>query len=203
MNDVFEYLFPSMMLMWICFIANGTFADIFEEYKARTIHRVLTSGITLGEILASKILRCLAICWICELILILLTRVVFDVGWKNPLMLFVILTSFNTCLIGFLSLIYGYARSTETANSMIIFLLLISGFLGGAFMPFSELPRALKTVGQWSMIRLGHYGIESLIRTRPLWETVRPSLILIGAGLVLMGLGVRVMRQRFESGNVT
>lgn len=74
--------------------------------------------------------------------------------------------------------------------------------LGGTFVRFQDLPQALQTVGQWTMIRLGGYGIESLFQSRPLWETFRPSLILGGMGLLLMGLGVRVIRKRFESGNV-
>ncbi len=202
MKDVFEYVFPGLMLMWVCFIGNGTFADIFEEYKARTIARLITSGVTLAEVLASKVLRCLAICWICELILILFSGLVFDVGWKNPLVLFGLLTSFNVCLIGILTLVYGYARSTELANGMIVFVLLISVFLGGSFMPFRELPGTLQTVGQWTMIRLGNYGIESLLQARPLWEVLRPSLLLTSGGLILMGMGLRVMHKRFESGNV-
>ena len=60
----------------------------------------------------------------------------------------------------------------------------------------------LQTVGQWTMIRMGSYGIESLFQSRPLWEVWRPSLILSAMGLLLLGLGIRVIRKRFESGNV-
>jgi ABC-2 type transport system permease protein len=201
-NDVFEYIFPGLMLLWICFIANGSFVDIFEEYKAQTMARLITSGVTIGDILVSKILRCLAICWICQLLLILFTGVVFDVGWRNPLLLLVLLTSFNVCLIGILALVYGYARSSDMANSIMVFVILISAFLGGSFIPFKELPQALQNIGQWTMLRMGSYGIESIFQARSLWEVVRPSLFLTGAGLILMTLGVRVMRRRFETGNV-
>ena len=202
MNDVFEYVFPGLMLLWICFIANGMFVDVFEEYKAGTIARLITSGVTMRAVLASKILRCLAICWICQVLMIVFTLLVFDVGWKDPLMLFVLLTSFDVCLTGVLALVYGYARSTELANGIIVFMIMISGFLGGSFMPFRELPRIMQNIGQWTMIRMGIYGIESIFQTRPLWEVVRPSLLLTGAGVILMSMGVRVMRKRFESGNV-
>ncbi len=203
MKEIFEYVFPGLMLMWVCFIANGVFADVFEEYKANTISRLISSGITLWEILLSKILRCIVVCWICEILLILFTWIVFDVGWENPVMLFVILTSFNLFLTGFLALVYGYSRSTELAYAIIVFFLLISAVLGGSFMPFNELPRALQTVGRWSMIRMGNYGIESIFQSRAAWEVLRPSLFLAAVGALLAGLGTMVMRKRFESGRVS
>jgi ABC-type multidrug transport system permease subunit len=106
------------------------------------------------------------------------------------------------CLIGILALVYGHAKSSEMANSIIVFVILISAFLGGSFMPFKELPQTLQNIGQWTMIRMGSYGIESIFQARPLWEVIRPSLFMTCAGVILIGLGVRIMRRRFETGNV-
>jgi len=202
MKDLFEFLFPGLMLMWVGFIAMSVFADIFEEYKANTISRLISSGVTLWEILLSKILRCMVVCWICEFLLILFTWIVFDVGWKNPIMLFVILTSFNLFLLGFLAFVYGYSRSTELANAIIWFFLMASSLLGGSLVPFRELPKALQTIGRWTMIRLANYGIESIFQSRGPWEVLRSSLLLTAAGVALISLGTLVMRKRFESGNV-
>ncbi len=202
MKELFEFLFPGLMLMWVGFIANGVFKDIFEEYRANTISRLISSGVTLWEILLSKILRCLVICWICELFLILFTWIVFDVGWKNPIMLFIILTSFNLFLTGFLAFVYGYARSTDLANGIVLFFLMTSAVLGGSLVPFRDLPKALQTIGQWTMIRMGNYGIESIFNSRGTWEVLRPGLFLIVLGTLLIGLGTIVMRKRFESGKV-
>ena len=186
MKEVFEYIFPGLMLMWVCFIANGIFADIFQEYKAHTISRLISSGATLWEILLSKVIRCIVVCWICELLLILFTLIVFDVGWKNPIMLFIILTSFNLFLMGLLSLVYGYSRSIDLAYGIITVVLLTSSVLGGSFMPFRELPQTLQKIGRWTMIRMGNYGIESIFENRGAWEVLRPSLILILVGLFWM-----------------
>ncbi len=201
MKDVFEQLFPGMMLMWVCFIANGVFVDIFEEYKAHTVARLLASGVSLWEILVSKVLRCLIVCWVCEGTLILFTGVVFGVGWTNPAMLWVVLTAFNLFLLGFLSLVYGAARTTDSANAIVVFFLLMSAALGGSFMPFSELPSALQAIGQWSMIRLACVSVENLLQGKSAWAGLRPSLLLCAGGLILLGLGTGVLRRRFESGN--
>lgn len=202
MTDVFEFVFPGLMLMWVCFISQGVYADIFVEFKANTLSRVLASGVSLRQFLLSKMLRCLVVCWICELLLILFTGLVFGVGWRNPPMLFVVLTSFNLLLIGLLSLIYAYVRSAEAANAIVVFLFMMAAVLGGSFVPFSELPAALQRVGEWTMIRLANTGIENLMQSRPLWDSLRPSLILAVAGTVLAGIGNRVLRKRIETGGL-
>jgi len=202
MKEIFQFVFPGLMLMWVCFIANGVFADIFVEYKAHTISRLISSGVTLWELLLSKMLRCLIVCWICELLLILFTGIVFGVAWRNPLMLFVILTACNVFLLGLLSLVYGYSRSTEMANAITVFVFLLASVLGGTFMPFNELPQMLQAVGRWTMIRMANYGIESLFQSRPIWESLRPSIILAVVGPLLAAAGTTVLRKRFESGSI-
>ena len=202
MKETFEFVFPGLMLMWVCFIANGVFMDIFKEYKTNTMSRLIASGVGLGDILISKVLRCLVICWICELLLILFTGIVFHLGWKNPLGLLTILTSFNLFLLGLLALIYGYAKSQELAHGIVILVFLTSSMVGGSFIPFEQLPRTLQRIGTWTMIRMGNYGIESTFQARGPWEIVRPSLYLTGLGLVFIALGIRVLRKRFETGQV-
>lgn len=203
MKDLFEQLFPGLMLMWVCFIANGIFSDIFTEYRDNTIARLVTSGVTVRQILLSKILRGLVICWICELLLIIFTGIVFEVNWwSRPLMLFVLLTSFNLFLLGLLALVNGYAKTNELANSILVFIFLISAVVGGIFIPFSQLPAVLQHICEWTMIRLGNYGIESLFQSRPLWECLRPSIYLSAAGIILMWLGVRVLHRRIVAGGI-
>jgi ABC-type multidrug transport system permease subunit len=202
MKEIFEVVFPGLMLMWVCFIANGVFMDIFGEYKTNTMSRLIASGVSLGDILLSKVLRCLVICWICEGLLILFTGIVFDVGWKNPVGLLTILTSFNLFVLGLLALIYGYAKSQELAHGIVILVFLTSSMLGGAFIPFSQLPRTLQHIGYWTMIQMGQYGIESTFKTRGPWEIVRPSLYLTCIGLVFIVFGVHVLRKRFQTGQV-
>ena len=56
---------------------------------------------TVRQILLSKLLRGMVICWICELLMIVFTGIVFQVKWwNNPLMLLAVLTSFNLFLMG-------------------------------------------------------------------------------------------------------
>jgi ABC-type multidrug transport system permease subunit len=202
MTEIFEYVFPGLMLMWGCFIANGVFVDIFDEYRANTMARLLGSGVGVWEVMLSKIIRCVAVCWICELLLIVFTWMVFDVGWRDPVMLFVVLTTFNLLLTGFLALVYGYARSVDLANAIIVLFLMLSSVLGGSLVPFRELPRALQTLGRWSIIRMANSGIESIFGSKGAWEALRPSLMMAAAGIVLTALGLAVMRRRFELGQV-
>jgi len=203
MNELFQFLFPGLMLMWICFIANGVFGDIFMEYKSNTFSRLVSNGVTLGEFLLSKILRCLMICWICEWLLILFTGMVFQVNWwNNPLLLAVVLTSYNLFIIGLLAAVYGSAKTSDSAYAILSFIFLISSLIGGSFVPFEQLPKVIQQAGRWTMIRLGNAGIQSLFESRAPWDAVRPSLLLSGSGLGLMGIGMLGLRRRLKTGRV-
>lgn len=200
MKEIFEFIFPGLMLMWVSFIGNAVFSDILEEHRSHTIARMVTSGVSAGTIVVAKYIRCLVTCWICELLLIVFTGLVFDVQWKSPLHLFIILTSFNLFLVGFLALVYGHARTADLANGIIVLVLMMCALIGGAFMPFRELPDGLQQIGRWTMIRIGYVGIETTIQSGPAWDVLRPSLQLAIPGLALAGMGAWGLRRRFESG---
>jgi len=203
MSEVFEFIFPGLMLMFICFIANAVFSDIFPEYKSNTIARLVSSGVTVRQILVSKLLRGMVICWICELLMIVFTGIVFQVNWwNNPLMLLVLLTSFNLFLMGLLAIVYGYARTSDTAGAILTTVFLISTVVAGVFISFNQLPLMVQKIGQWSMIRQGFIGLESIIHARDVWESVRPSLFLSVAGTILMWAGIQVLDKRLRTGRV-
>ena len=203
MNEVFEYIFPGLMLMFICFIANTVFSDLFPEYKSNTIARLVSSGVTVRQILVSKLLRGMMICWICELLMIVFTGIVFQVAWwNNPLMLLVVLTSFNLFLMGLLAIVYGYARTSDTAGAILTTVFLISTVVAGVFISFNSLPPMIQKIGQWSMIRQGFIGLEIIIQSGDVWEAVHPSLFLSVAGIILMLAGIQVLDKRLRTGRV-
>ena len=38
MNEVFEYIFPGLMLMFICFIATAVFSDLSRNTNPTQLH---------------------------------------------------------------------------------------------------------------------------------------------------------------------
>lgn len=203
MSDIFTMIFPGMMLMWVSIIAQTTISDIFLETKKQTLSRMLASNVTLRQIIVSKLLRCFLLSLICEVILIGLTWLLFGVNWKNPFLLAVVLFSFNISLTGLLAVIYGYSKTTDMANAITVFFIMVSSVLGGSFMPFDQLPAILQSIGNLTIIRQGIYGIESIFRSRPLWEVFRPSIYLVLFGGLGVWIGTMILSKRIQSGKTS
>ena len=200
MTEIFEHVFPGMMLMWIMFIAQNTMADIYVEHDKKTLHRLLVSTPTLSQVLLSKMIRCFLICLLSEIILILITSLFFGVSWGNPLKLGFILITTNISITGLLALIYALSKTKQAADAVTVVVVLSTSLVSGSMIPYEELPPFLKTFSQFTLNRWGIMGIQSVMQAKPFFEQLKPAIILTIAGLIMTFAGTIFMKRRLEAG---
>jgi len=199
-KDIFIYMFPGMMLMWVLFIAQNGMADIYGEQDKKTLQRMQTSPATVNQIVISKILRCFLLCYIAEGLLILFTTFVFGMSWGNLLLQILVMGAVNLAFTGLLSLIYSLAKKKTQADAISVVVILFTSMLGGGMVPFEQMPAFMKAIGQWSINRMGVQGIQAVIRSEPLTKIVFPFLYTAAFGLISVMAGMIWFKRRLEKG---
>lgn len=201
MNEtVFRYLFPGMMFMWVFFIAQSAMDDINHERSRKTLMRLVATPVTINQIILSKILRCFLLCYIVETILIGFTMVTFGIHWGNLGWQFLVNGACNLAITGVLALIYGLATSKNLADGMIVIFILFSSFLGGAFIPYNEMPPFLREIGEWTIPRWSIVGMQAVMESKPLSEFWLALMKLLGIGIVTTLGGGLILKRRLERG---
>ncbi|MEW6236506.1 MAG: ABC transporter permease [Candidatus Omnitrophota bacterium] len=199
-ENIFVYMFPGMMLMWVLFIAQNAMADIYGEQEKKTLQRMQTSPTTVNQIVISKILRCFLLCYISEGLLILFTTFVFGMSWGNLFFQILVMGAVNLAITGLLSLVYSLAKRKTQADAISLVVILFSSMLGGGMVPFEEMPVFMKAIGQWTINRMGAQGIQAIIRSEPLTKIVFPFLYSTVFGLISVMAGMHWFKRRLERG---
>ncbi len=202
MGEIFQYIFPPMMLFWIFFIAQGAMVDIYTESEKKTLQRLFVTTATMNQILIAKILRCFLLCFIAEGLLVLITRILFGMEWGNILLLIAVFFCINLNITGMLVCIHALAKTRQLSETITIILLLSLAFFGGGMVPFDELPNFMKSIGEFTPIRWGVLGINGVMHTQSLSNYIRPCLALLIGGMIMGAVGSTILKRRIESGGL-
>ncbi len=202
-EEIFSYMFPGLMLMWVFFIAQNTLADLYEERDNKTMMRLMSTAASVNQIVLGKIIRCFLICFIVEILLVLVTIMLFGIKWGNPFWLTVVGFTMNMSITGTLALVYGLMKSKDGSNAVIVIVVLFTGFISGSFFPFENMPKFMQNIGEWVFNRWGIVGMRGVMSGNSLDKIIPSILKLFAYGMVTTFLGSWFLKRRMESGDAS
>jgi ABC-type multidrug transport system permease subunit len=185
----FERMFPGLLMMALCFMAEGLSSDIWQERERGTLARALAtpgrgSALVFGKVLAGGVLMIfvsatagIVVGLACDLDPVAVVLVVALFPFAGM--------SFQ---IAFLAL-HVHARTQRAGNvlgSLILFPLLMAG---GSFFPFDAMPDWLATIGRatpngWVLSNLTDVALFGA----PPAILLLPAAVLLGVGACFGGL---------------
>lgn len=200
MSEVFLYMFPGMIYMWLFFIAQNPLVEIVQEGTDGTLGRILSTPAQLSEYLAAKMVRGFLLCMIAQVLLLGVTWVFFSIDWGHPGGVLLACACGNVAVIGLLSVVYALAKTQEQANALSAILILTSGLLGGSMFPYEGMPAALKAVSTFTPNRWSVIAFRTVIEDGAMQTYLQAIGILLMLGLVSAAIGFWFFRRRLSEG---
>jgi ABC-type multidrug transport system permease subunit len=183
-KHVFVYMFPGIMFFWVFFIGQIPMQEILDERDAHTLQRLLAAPVSLLQFLLSKMLRCFLLCGLIQMLLLAASALLAGVWWGNPLLLLAVVPACAFAVTGLLAVISALTKTKEQAYSLSSGIAVFCALLGGSFSSFEALPGLLKVIGQCVPNRWAILAFQSVARSQPAVNVVRPVLFLCAMGLV-------------------
>ncbi len=183
MSDILLILLPGAMYFWILFIGQGAMQEVLYEKDTRVLPRILACPVTPAQYILAKLLRCLALCSLTLILLLIFSAWLFGIKWGNPLALFVVVLAWALSMTGLLAIVFCIVRTREQANVLSPVVLLLCAMLGGSMFPYENLPAFLRMLGQYTPNRWAVLVLQGVAHAKPL-----PELAVPFAGLVLLGI---------------
>ncbi|MGC9327197.1 MAG: ABC transporter permease [Candidatus Hinthialibacter sp.] len=199
-SEIFAYLFPGMMVMWVFFIGQTTLSDIYTERDRKTLMRLMAAPVTSMHIVLSKFAHCFLLCVLVEFVLILISTFILGLHWGNPFWLVVTVIMINFALTGVLALLYGAVRHKAAAEGLTVIVILGFGFLSGSFFSFEEMPVLFQRIGEWTVNRWAILGLRSVMNAEPLSQLGWILMKMFLFGFVTMAGGIFLLKRRLEAG---
>ncbi len=197
-TEVFIYVFPGMMFFWLFFIGQSPMQEIVTEKDNNTLHRILSTPVTLNQFLISKLIRCFCLCFIIQVLLIVVSWLIFGVSWGNPFTRIFVIVVNNLAITGIMALIHSLGRTRDQSNAISTMVILMLALLGGGMFPFEEMPPFMKVIGEYTPIRWGIVLLQSVMQNRPLTEVLSYLILLLVFGAIGIFIGLLMFKRRFK-----
>ncbi len=191
--DYFAVAVTTMIILYSALTA----AQLIENERSRhTDIRLLASPVTKGEIFAGKIIGTLVINAIFVVIIIGISKWMYQADWGSHLWLVYLVLLTEIVLALSLGLGVGYCLRGNAAGSVLMLIIQAAAFLGGSYSPVEDMTGLLRTLADYSPLHWSNDAILNIIYADNLQAALPAMLLNLGCSVLLLAVAVVQMRRR-------
>ncbi len=142
--NIFAFLLPMLATMFLLFIADSSIRDLYAELRNKTLNRIRTVRSDLFCFVLAKVLFSMIVLFICSIILFIIGGLIFNIEWKHPVQILMLIIGFPFCASSFVAVLASLARSERKADAFNGMVILSVSFIGGSVFAVNQLPGFLK-----------------------------------------------------------
>ncbi len=198
MSEIIGYIFPGMMIFFLFMISQNALLEILIEDENQTLHRILSTPVSIKHFLISKMIRCFILGTVVMMTGMIFTSLVFGMKLGNVFLLLIVILVSTFCITGILSIIYGLSKTKESANGFGILVIMYFGMLGGSMIQVEAMPKFMQILSIYTPNRWGIMALQNVMQSEPSGELVKPLTILVICGAVTSILGLYFFIRRYR-----
>ncbi|MCB9881605.1 MAG: ABC transporter permease [Planctomycetes bacterium] len=183
-QSAFQITFPSAILWGLIGCASGFAIMIVRERTLGTMARLLTSPVTLSEILLGKGAACFVTCVAATLFLLLVAWIGLGIGLGSIPKLLVGVAASAFSFVGIMLVCSLLGKTEQAVAGATWGLMMPFVMLGGGMVPLIAMPSWMQQLSSVSPFKWCILALEGAIWRGFSWaEMVTPCLILVGVGV--------------------
>lgn len=186
---------PGMGSMFVMFTLFTGIAVLIRERRQWTLQRMVMMPLTRTQILGGKVLFLFCLGMIQYVVVFAVAVFTGTSLGNNPVGLVATMIAFVFCITALTLFLSTRIHTEAQANGIALLMAMTLAPLGGAWWALEIVPAFMRTVGHLSPVAWAMDSYRALIFEGGTLLTILPALlILLAAGVVLFGLGVRGFR---------
>ena len=190
------YFAPAMALLFLMYAVTLGARTLLAERREGTLARVLAAPVTSGQVLGGKVGGIFLGGFLQLGALILLTSLLFQLNWGNPLSVLLLIVAAALAATGWGLLIAAAAANAGQVSSLGMALTLLFGILGGSFVPLNDAWPALDLLSRITPNRWALDGFTALAAGEPAAAVLVPIAALLVMAVVLFAVAALIFRRR-------
>ncbi len=190
------YFAPAMALLFLMYAVTLGARTLLAERREGTLARVLAAPVTSGQVLGGKVGGIFLGGFLQLGALILLTSLLFQLNWGNPLSVLLLIVAAALAATGWGLLIAAAAANAGQVSSLGMALTLLFGILGGSFVPLNDAWLALDLLSRITPNRWALDGFIALAAGEPAAAVFVPIAALLVMAAVLFAVAALIFRRR-------
>ena len=190
------YFAPSMALLFLMYAVTLGARTLLAERREGTLPRMLAAPVTAGQVLGGKVGGIFLGGFIQLGALIVLTTLLFQLNWGNPLSVLLLVIAAALAATGWGLLIASVAANAGQITNVGMAVTLLFGILGGSFVPLANAWPVLDVLSRITPNRWALDGFTALASGEPASAVFVPIAGLLVMAAVLFAVAALLFRRR-------
>ncbi|MCQ6559239.1 ABC transporter permease [Paenibacillus mendelii] len=191
--DYFAVAVTTLIILYSALSADHL---IKSEKKRHTDIRLMASPITKAEILTGKIVGTFLLNFLFMIIVVLISKYVFDANWGDNMGLVILVLSTEIVFALGLGLGISYIIRGEASGAVIMIIIQIAAFVGGSYYPSEDSTGIFRTLSSYSPLQWTNDAILQLIYADHISASITAMLLNMGGAALLLTIAAVTMRRR-------
>ncbi len=186
-------------VMFLLFSANGTGANLLEEREAGTLGRLLSSRLTLNELLLGKWLYMTGLGCAQLFLMFSWGQLVFQVDLMGHLVGFAAMTlATSAACASFALFLAAVCRSRQQLHGVSVVLVLTMSAVGGSMVPRYIMSDTMKRLGKFTFNGWALDGFQKVFWYELPLSSIRLELFILMAISLALGLSASLLARRWS-----
>ncbi|MCX6557389.1 MAG: ABC transporter permease [Candidatus Aminicenantes bacterium] len=191
--NIFAYILPGMLIMFMLFIIEAFMREIQNERADGKIRRMMFSPLTTRELVLARIVGAWLLgMLICGLAMVM-GALVFAIDWGNTLWLFLLVAVTCFWCAAFFGMLNAFFKNKNQAGAFASPIILVSAAFGGSMLPLEQIPAGMRWLAKFTVNNWFITGCRQVVaREIPL----APLLVLLVTALLFAAVAMVALQRR-------
>lgn len=194
--NIFAYIFPGMLIMFLLFIIEPSLREIQNERADGKMRRMMFSPLTSLELVAARIFSG----WLLGMLVCLLAMtagsLLFGIAWGNPLLQLALVAVSCFWCSAFFAMLNAFFRSKNQAGAFASPVILVFSAFGGSMLPLEQLPAGMRWIGRLTVNNWFITGCTRIMEGKPPLSSLA---VLAASGLAFAAVAMLVLPRRLTA----
>jgi len=191
--NIFAYILPGMLIMFLLFIVEAFMREIQNERADGKIRRMMFSPLTSRELILARIFGGSLLGLLVSSLAMAVGALLFGIRWGNYLWLFLLLTVTCFWSASFFAMLNSFFKNKNQAGAFSSPIILVSAAFGGSMLPLEQIPSGMRWLAKFTVNNWFITGCRQVIAGE---MPLASSLVLLVSGLLFSVLAVFVLKRR-------
>lgn len=194
--NIFAYIFPGMLIMFLLFIVEPSLREIQSERADGKTRRMMFSPLTGGELVTARIFSGWLIGMLVCLVAMAAGTLLFGIAWGSPLLQLLLVAVASFWCSAFFAMLNAFARNKNQVGAFASPIILVFSAFGGSMLPLQQIPAGMRWVGKLTVNNWFITGCQAIIDG----QSPLPSLVVLAAtGLLFAAVAMVVLPRRLTT----
>jgi ABC-2 type transport system permease protein len=194
--NIFAYIMPGMLIMFLLFIIEAFMREIQNERADGKIRRMMFSPLTTRELVTARLFSG----WLLGALICLLAMAVgtllFGIDWGNPLLVLLLVLASCFWCAAFFAMLNAFFKNKNQAGAFAAPIILVFAAFGGSMLPLEQLPQGMRWLAQFTVNNWFITGCREIMDGRVPYG---PIIVLSVSGLIFASVAMVALQRRLST----